>query len=179
MIPGFTADVEILPDRVIKRFKANIAGHRGTNLRGRAERWLKVMHEAVPEHVPAIIDARSDVITMEYRGEPVTLDTVPADADHQAATILDALEAAGCVHRDIRPGNVLVQGGTLTLVDFVWAEPAASGNAQVAPRGCGCLGGNFRHPDRYDDRFSFGLLLDWLRGEDDPANYTHRRDLER
>ncbi len=60
-------------------------------------------------------------ITLEYAGIEVTPDTIPRDWVDQAETILHCLELYGVQHNDIRPPNLLVKDGKLTLIDFQFA----------------------------------------------------------
>lgn len=60
-------------------------------------------------------------ITLEYAGIQVTPDTIPRDWRDQAETILHCMGIYGFQHNDIRPPNLLVMDGKLTLIDFQWA----------------------------------------------------------
>jgi hypothetical protein len=62
-------------------------------------------------------------LTLGYAGVNVTPDTIPRDWRDQADTILHALELFNCQHNDLRPENLLVKDGKLTLIDFQWASP--------------------------------------------------------
>jgi hypothetical protein len=62
-------------------------------------------------------------LTLEYAGVEVTQDCLPNDWRDQAETILQCLEIYRCAHNDIRPPNLLVKGGKLTLIDLQWATP--------------------------------------------------------
>ncbi len=66
----------------------------------------------------------------------------------QLTTIVKDLKAAGIVHRDIRPGNLLWQEGMLTLVDFGWAW---IGNEKPPIDAPDYLGDGFYAPGEWDD----------------------------
>jgi DNA-binding response OmpR family regulator/predicted Ser/Thr protein kinase len=121
-----------------------------------------------------------DFIAMEYvPGEPLdsilARGPVPApqllDYGIQIATALMVAHAAGVVHRDIKPGNVLVgRAGILKVLDFGLATLVATGAENLTSTLedhpiCGTLGYMApeqvmgRVPDERADIFSFGALL--------------------
>jgi len=58
---------------------------------------------------------------MAHCGVELSCDNLPSDWREQASDIVAALAQACIVHRDIKPGNVLVDAGRLYLIDFGWA----------------------------------------------------------
>ncbi|PWW63338.1 protein kinase domain-containing protein [Actinokineospora spheciospongiae] len=134
------------------------------------ERWL------VTEYLPA----RSLEQVIEADG-PLPEDLV-ARIGAQLADALAAMHARGIVHRDVKPGNVLVTGdGTAKLTDLGiarWAEVTRTGGAQLT----GTVG--YVAPEVADghdagpaaDVFSLGATLyaaveghsPWGTGEDGP-----------
>ncbi|MFN0153498.1 MAG: protein kinase domain-containing protein [Gaiella sp.] len=70
--------------------------------------------------------------------------------------LLADLHRAGVRHRDIRPGNLLVQGGQPMLVDFGWAE--TDDDPLDAPEGLG--GDGYAAPEGgHDDAYALGVAL--------------------
>lgn len=70
---------------------------------------------------PRLLAEGEDWFEMENCGAELSTDNVPADWRKQIADIATALDAAGIVHRDIKPGNVLVMNSHIYLIDFGWA----------------------------------------------------------
>ncbi|MEV0392289.1 serine/threonine-protein kinase [Polymorphospora rubra] len=77
-----------------------------------------------PYLVMEYVDGRSLSVRLTEAGRLGVTETLSVVA--QAARALDAAHAAGIVHRDVKPGNLLVHGdGTVTLVDFGVARSTA------------------------------------------------------
>ncbi len=83
--------------------------------------WLQQLAD-VP-FVPNLIqvDNETKTIVTAYAGERLTRDNLPADWDIQIRTIILSLRAFDCAHNDIKPSELLVLNGRLSLCDFAWA----------------------------------------------------------
>ena len=83
--------------------------------------WLQQLAD-VP-FVPKLIqfDEETKTIVTEFAGERLTRDNLPADWDMQVRTIILTLRAFDCAHNDIKPSELLVLNGKLSLCDFAWA----------------------------------------------------------
>ena len=54
---------------------------------------------------------------------------------HQVATALDAAHAAGLVHRDVKPANVMIEGQRCYLADFGLTKRSSSDSVQLTAAG--------------------------------------------
>ena len=85
--------------------------------------WLQRLAD-IP-FIPNLLDFdhNSKTLITEYAGERLTADNLPVDWDHQARTIIRILRKYDCAHNDIKPSELLVNDGKLSLCDFAWATP--------------------------------------------------------
>ena len=77
-------------------------------------------------HICQIYDVGPDYLVLEYvEGSPITGPMTEADAVRAALQIAAALEAAhakGILHRDLKPGNILMTAAGAKLLDFGLAK---------------------------------------------------------
>jgi len=104
------------------------------------------------------------------RSEGLPAQELVADVAVQAARALDAAHAAGIVHRDVKPGNLLMAAdGTLKITDFGIAEAAGMPNMRPNQAGGAVLFGTAAYvaPEQVrgepatpaSDRYSLGCVL--------------------
>lgn len=80
-------------------------------------------------------------IKMNYVGEPISKKNCPHDWKEQVEDIINCLELANCSHNDIKPGEILVQNNTISLIDFGWATKTGDPIPSDWPKN---LGGEFK-----------------------------------
>src|SRR6476659_9990771 len=77
-------------------------------------------------HICQIYDVGLDFLVLEYvEGAPIGGPMATADALHAALQIASALEAAhakGILHRDLKPGNIMMTAAGARLLDFGLAK---------------------------------------------------------
>ena len=133
---------------------------------------------AAVEHpnVVAIHEAGDGWLAMELVEGPSLRELAPLPPARAAALVaqvadaLDAVHAAGYVHRDVKPGNVLVgPGDRAVLIDFALARPIESAEPWVTAEGKWLGTPEFAAPEQVRGRamdarsevYSLGALLYW------------------
>lgn len=110
----------------------------------------------------------------------------------QAAWALEGVHSAGFVHRDVKPGNLLVdRAGHVVLIDFALARRMDSGEPWITPEGNWLGTPDFAAPeqirggpmDARSEVYALGGVLHWaITGEvpfpRDDAEATMRAHLE-
>ena len=120
-------------------------------------------------HICQIYDIGPDYLVLEYvEGSPIQGPMTEADAVRaalQIATALDAAHAKGILHRDLKPGNILMTAAGAKLLDFGLAKLVSDDDAT---RTIGVSGtplymspeqAEAKTLDARSDVFSFGAVL--------------------
>ena len=150
---GYTSSVDIYAEEgyAIKKFK-------GGDLRPCLQMEVDALQriqavDPICKHFPTLIDVLHDRIKITYCGEPPTKATIPVNFEEQIVEILRVLKAANVLHRDMRPGNILIHGNLIKVIDFSLATTFIK--PKPKPSNAPGLGGSYRPGvDKFDDAFS-------------------------
>ena len=155
-IESGTSTVLVGEELVIKRINKTWPGTSFLSLFLNEVSWLNIMRKN--PRVSSLIEFNNDDLTIvtEYCGEPLTKENAPDNIKEQFDTILFSLKGYNCRHCDIKPSDLLVKGGFITLIDFGWAVNYDQKLPESFPPH---LGGEFRAGD---DKGSMDKVLGWL-----------------
>src|SRR5713226_4917906 len=107
-----------------------------TQLKVRFEREAKTISQLNHPHICTLYDVGDGYLVMELlEGEPLTdkLTRGPLPIDQvlrygiQIAEALEKAHKAGVVHRDLKPGNIMITKSGAKLLDFGLAKPTEGG----------------------------------------------------
>ncbi|MGW2195831.1 serine/threonine-protein kinase [Streptosporangium sp. NPDC001682] len=118
----------------VKVLRAEVAGD--DVARRRLSREVETMRRVRSEHIAEVIDAdvtghRPYIVTRYVAGQPLD-EVIKQDGPmelpallrvaHGVASALAAVHSVGVIHRDLKPGNVLILDGQPVLIDFGIAQ---------------------------------------------------------
>ncbi|GHH70759.1 hypothetical protein GCM10017673_23140 [Streptosporangium violaceochromogenes] len=118
----------------VKVLRAEVAGD--DVARRRLSREVETMRRVRDEHIAEVVDAdvtghRPYIVTRYVPGRPLD-EQIKQDGPmdlpallkvaHGVASALAAVHAGGVIHRDLKPGNVIIQDGRPILIDFGIAQ---------------------------------------------------------
>ncbi|WP_219470311.1 protein kinase domain-containing protein [Nonomuraea rhizosphaerae] len=118
----------------VKVLRSEVAGDEVA--RRRLSREVETMRRVRSKYIAEVVDAdvtghRPYIVTRYVPGRPldeIIKDDGPLDLPalvriaHGVATALSAVHAGGVIHRDLKPGNVLILDGDPVLIDFGIAQ---------------------------------------------------------
>ena len=122
-------------------------------------------------HICTLYDIGPDYLVMEYvDGKPLKGPLAPEEAlklARQMASALEAAHAKGILHRDLKPGNVLVTAAGVKLLDFGLAKLIEDADATLTLEGTIAGTAAYMSPeqargeqvDARSDIFSFGSVV--------------------
>jgi hypothetical protein len=123
---------------------------------------LKRIAAVGTKHFPVLLEVKHDHFKMDYCGEPPTKTTIPGNVEEQIVEIVRVLKAANVLNRDIRPGNLLILGAILKVVDFGWATTFIKPSPR--PGDAPGLGADYRKgKDLFDDEYSLRKSIEDIR----------------
>jgi serine/threonine-protein kinase len=138
----------------------------------RFEREARAIAALNHPHICTLHDIGADYLVMEYiEGAPIEGPLPVEEAVRLALQIVGALELAhgrGVIHRDLKPGNILVTSGGVKLLDFglakITSAPAddtlsVEGTVMGTPAYMAPEQAHGRPLDERSDIFSFGSVL--------------------
>ncbi len=145
----------------IKRLKSNHSA--------RFEQEARAIAALNHPHICQIYDVGPDYLVLEYiEGSPIQGPMAEADAVRAALQIAAALEAAhakGILHRDLKPGNILMTAAGAKLLDFGLAKLVSDDQATLTigvsgtPLYMSPEQAEGKTLDARSDVFSFGAVL--------------------
>ena len=125
--------------------------------------WLQRVAKHDPRgHFPRLtrLNVRHRWLEMTHCGTHLSARTMPRNWRGQCKEILHSLKRAGCSHRDIRPGNLLVSGKVIKLIDFGWS--CQIGLEEKIPYDPG-LGQKWRINGKFNDALSLEASMASIR----------------
>lgn len=119
------------------------------------ERILNILNS---RHFPKVISSEDGVLRIEHCGVSLGVDNLPEDYLDQFNEILNALDKAGVVHRDVRLDNLMLKDGIIKLVDFGWARLTSEDDGKHPD----LLGYPNKCPLGFNDRYSMNTVIKQL-----------------
>jgi TolB-like protein len=154
-------DPRLNRDVAIKRLKSNHSA--------RFEQEARAVAALNHPHICQIYDVGPDYLVLEYiEGSPIQGPMTEPDAVRAALQIAAALEAAhakGILHRDLKPGNILMTAAGAKLLDFGLAKLVSDDHATLTigvsgtPLYMSPEQAEGKTLDARSDVFSFGAVL--------------------
>lgn len=155
---GVTSQVKTFPDKGIVRkiYKKDYLHCKKFEVTA-----LQKLQKLDSPHFPKLIEEHNGHIEIEITDGGLTKHNMPENYQEQCREILDVLNKADVVHRDIKPDNIHIKNGQIVLIDFGWASSKKDVNSR--PKKSGGLGGRYKHPKGYNDKYSLNKSIEAIR----------------